>query len=291
MTELTGIGCILSGLIGAFIGADPKEALKASLTACTLLSVAGELSAKEVKEKNLGTASMKIILFDHLSTMRAETMEIYGNIKKYDILRQKLLLYAITPEQGKDPAYFEKLERAMQGGITALQLREKSLSKNNLRDLALQVGSLCKKYRIPLIINDDPHIAELVDADGVHLGQRDMPIKEARTILGDKIIGVSAHNLKEALRAQEEGADYIGVGAVFHTGSKSDTIPLSMEELTKITNFVSIPVVAIGGIDLETVSMLEGRSLDGIAVLSAIFSSQDIENAASELKKKLFDIL
>ena len=150
---------------------------------------------------------------------------------------------------------------------------------------------LAEKYKVPFVINDNIEIAQKSGADGVHVGQDDMPVEEVRKILGeDKIIGVSAHNVEEALKAQKGGADYLGVGAVCQTATKSDASVVSMEEMKKICESVSIPVVAIGGIHKDNLSMLENTGVDGIAVVSAIFAAKDIKEAARELFAKVSKI-
>lgn len=195
-----------------------------------------------------------------------------------------LLLYAITDRRWlKEKSLSEAVEEAIDGGITMLQLREKDLDYDNFYKEALKIKKLCNEKNIPFIINDNVKLAKEIDADGVHVGQSDMELKRAREILGDdKIIGVSATNYNEAILAKEGGADYIGVGAVFETQSKDDALLLdrnSLEEIGKI----DIPKVLIGGITLENVSKLRGIGFDGIAIISAIFKSNDIKESSSKL--------
>jgi thiamine-phosphate pyrophosphorylase len=173
----------------------------------------------------------------------------------------------------------------LKGGATFVQLREKKLDEAHFLEEAVQIKELCKRYHVPFVINDNVEIALAMDADGVHVGQSDMEAGDVRARLGaDKIIGVSAHNVEEALLAQQRGADYLGVGAVFPTGSKDDAAVMSHETLKAICKAVSIPVVAIGGIGAHNVMELSGSGVCGIAVISAIFAQKDIETATAKLK-------
>lgn len=152
---------------------------------------------------------------------------------------------------------------------------------------ARQLKGLCEKYQVPFVINDSVEIAIEADADGVHLGQEDMGILEARKKLGnDKIIGATAKTIEQAVRAQEQGADYLGVGAVFASPTKTNAIRISKEQLREICEKVSIPVVAIGGITADNMMEIKGSGIDGVAVVSAVFASDDIEQAARDLKEK-----
>ena len=177
------------------------------------------------------------------------------------------------------------VEQAILGGCTVVQLREKNASSNDFFQTALRVRKITASLGIPLIINDRADIALAVDADGLHIGQDDLPYEAARRILGqDKIIGISTHNLTEAKNAALMGADYIGVGAMFATGTKTDVSPTGIDELRRICEAVKIPIVAIGGINKKNVSLLNNTGIDGIAVASAIVAEQDAMNAARELK-------
>ena len=180
----------------------------------------------------------------------------------------------------------EQVKEALDGGVTFLQLREKQIDSELFLQEAQELKELCKQYQVPFVINDDVELALKVDADGVHVGQSDMEAGDVRAKLGpDKIIGVSAQTVEQALLAQERGADYLGVGAVFHTDSKADAADISHETLKAITEAVDIPVIAIGGISKENVSELSGTGICGIAVISAIFAEKDIKNATKKLKK------
>ncbi len=206
---------------------------------------------------------------------------------KFD--RTNLLLYAITDRCWlKDKSLAFQVEEALKGGITLLQLREKNLDRQAFKEEALVIKELCQKYQVPLIINDDVELAKEIDADGVHIGQDDCDIIKARQILGkDKIIGVSAHNVDEAKLAFEKGANYLGVGAIFSTNTKSNTSQVSYNTLKNICNSVNIPVVAIGGITMDNVIELTGSHIDGIAVVSAIFAEEDIKQSTQQLKTKI----
>lgn len=204
---------------------------------------------------------------------------------KLRVNKEAMQLYAVTDRAwtGKQ-TLMEQTESALRGGITFLQLREKELSDAEFLAEAKEMKALAGQYKVPFVINDNLEIARLSDADGVHIGQDDMPIEEARRILGeDKIIGVSAHNVEEARKAEQGGADYLGVGAVCLTATKSDASVVAYEEIQRICEEVSIPVVAIGGIKKDNIMELKGSRVDGVAVVSAIFGADDIEKASKEL--------
>ena len=206
---------------------------------------------------------------------------------------EDLLLYAVTDRSwlGGHTLY-EQAERALKGGVTFVQLREKTLDEAAFLEEAKEIQKLCARYGVPFVINDNVEIAAAVNADGVHVGQSDMEAGDVRKKLGpDKIIGVSAQTVEQALRAQEHGADYLGVGAVFPTGSKEDATEVSHETLKAICDAVDIPVIAIGGINSGNVSELRGTGICGVAVISAIFAKKDICAAAAELKKRVKEML
>ena len=197
---------------------------------------------------------------------------------------KNLLLYAVGGADGKE-SFFTDLESALKGGITCFQLREKHLSKAEFIDEARIVKRLCERYSVPLIINDNTEVALESGADGVHIGQDDGDAAEVRKIAGNRlIIGVSAHNVEEALAAEKAGADYLGSGAVFGSATKSNVHVLPLETLKNIAEAVKIPVVAIGGINESNMMQLLGTGIDGVAVISAIFGAADIENKCKELK-------
>ncbi len=199
--------------------------------------------------------------------------------------KDMMLLYAVTDRSwtGKMSLY-EQVEAALKGGITCLQLREKTLDYDSFLSEAIEMKKLCHKYGVPLIINDNVEIALKSDADGIHAGQSDMSAEKIRKIVGsNKIIGISASTAEMAVKAEKDGADYIGTGAVFTTSTKQNTVPVSFDELKRICSSVSIPVTAIGGITKNNISLLSGSGVDGIAVVSAIFAAEDIENECRTL--------
>lgn len=202
--------------------------------------------------------------------------------------KSDLLLYAVTDRSwlGGHTLY-QDVEAAIKGGATFIQLREKKLDEEHFLEEAKEIKELCKKYRVPFVINDNVDIALAMDADGVHVGQSDMEAGMVREKLGpDKIIGVSAQTVEQAILAEQKGADYLGVGAVFPTGSKDDAVEVSHDTLKAICEAVQIPVIAIGGISTGNVMELSGSGICGIAVISAIFAKPDIETAARELRKQ-----
>lgn len=195
-------------------------------------------------------------------------------------------LYLVTDRDilGKRDLY-KAVEESIKGGATVVQLREKFIDDDKFLEIARELQKVTKKYNIPLIINDNVNIAKIIDAEGVHIGQSDETLEEARKILGkDKIIGVSVGSLEEAEKAEKGGADYLGIGAVFFTGSKKDiNKPLGLENLKKIAESVKIPTVAIGGIHLDNVKEVMASGVDGVAVISEILGKEDIENASRTL--------
>lgn len=200
--------------------------------------------------------------------------------------KNSLLLYAVTDRSWLNGrTLYEQVEDALKGGATFIQLREKKLDKEDFLKEAIEIQSLCRQYHVPFVINDDVEIALKIDADGVHVGQSDMEAGDVRAKLGpDKIIGVSAQTVEQAVLAEQRGADYLGVGAVFPTGSKDDADDVSHDTLQAICEAVHIPVIAIGGISKNNVLQLKGRGICGIAVISAIFAQPDIQAATEELK-------
>lgn len=185
----------------------------------------------------------------------------------------------------------EAVEKAIVGGCTLIQLREKDCSSLDFYNTAVKVKEITDKHNIPLIINDRVDIALAVDAAGVHVGQSDIPAAIVRKVIGDdKILGVSTGSVNEALEAEKNGADYLGVGAMYSTGTKKDADSTSMDELRKIRENVSIPIVVIGGINKDRVKDFEGIRIDGLAIVSAIIAKKDITAAARELKNEFIKI-
>lgn len=211
-------------------------------------------------------------------------------MKSSNVKPEDLLLYAVTDRAWLNgETLYKQVEKTLKGGTTFVQLREKNLDEESFLEEAVEIKELCKKYKVPFVINDNVDIAVKMNADGVHVGQSDMEAGDVRAKLGpDKIIGVSAQTVEQALLAQERGADYLGVGAVFQTGSKDDADDVSHETLKAICDAVDIPVIAIGGITKNNVSELSETGICGIAVISAIFAQKDIEKATKELKELLW---
>lgn len=209
------------------------------------------------------------------------------------VSKESLLLYAITDRSwlhGRTLA--SQVEEALEGGATFLQLREKNLDDAHFLEEARELQALCREHGVPFIVNDNVDVALAMGADGIHVGQHDMEAGDVRKLLGpDKILGVSAQTVDQAILAEQRGADYLGVGAVFPTGSKDDADDVSFEELKAICEAVSIPVVAIGGISLLNVKELAGSGICGIAVISAIFAQSDIKMAAQQLRKETEEML
>lgn len=199
---------------------------------------------------------------------------------------QQLRLYAVTDRAWlAGRTLYSQVEAAIDGGATFVQLREKALDSAALLDEARQLVGLCRARGVPFVIDDNVQVALACGADGVHVGQSDMAAANARALLGpDKILGVSAHNAAEALAAQTAGADYLGCGAAFVTGTKADARPITRETLRQVTGAVDIPVVAIGGIEKGNLLQLSGCGLAGVAVVSALFAQSDVRAAAKELR-------
>jgi len=207
--------------------------------------------------------------------------------------KNRMRLYAVTDQTwtGKQ-TLCEQVEAALKGGVTCVQLREKELSEKEFIEEAIAIRKICQFHQVPLIINDNVNVALHSGADGIHIGQTDMKIMDVRRILGEnKIIGVSAHSVEEAIEAVRNGADYLGVGAVFTTSTKLDATALSYETLRDICHSVTIPVVAIGGIHKENILKLSGSGIDGVALVSAIFSARDIERECKELSRTIHNMI
>lgn len=205
-------------------------------------------------------------------------------MKKEDI---DYSVYLVTDHRDKtDEEFLNIIEEAIKGGTSIVQLREKTASTKDFYKLALKVKEITSKYDVPLLINDRIDIALAIDSDGVHIGQDDMPADIAREIIGDdKILGVSASTVEEAKKAQMDGADYIGSGAVFPTSTKDDADSVSKPQLKEIVDSIDIPVVAIGGITLENANTLKDTGIAGFSVVSAIMSAKDPKEASQKLKE------
>ena len=200
--------------------------------------------------------------------------------------RRTMLLYAVTDRAwtGRQSLY-EQVEEAIRGGVTCVQLREKALGSEAFLQEALEIGALCRRCGVPFIVNDSVEVAIACGADGVHVGQEDLAAGEARRRLGEgMLLGVSAHSVEEARQAVRNGADYLGVGAVFPTSTKTDVSPMPIKTLQAIRRAVDVPIVAIGGITRDNIGQLAGSGVDGVALVSAIFSALDIAAACRELR-------
>ena len=204
-----------------------------------------------------------------------------------DKLAQSLLLYAVTDRHWLgNRTLYDVVRESLEGGVTFLQLREKDLDDENFYKEAVRLQEMAREYGVPFVVNDNVDIAVRMDADGVHVGQSDMEAGDVRALIGpDKILGVSAQTVEQAVLAEKRGADYLGVGAVFPTGSKDDAVEVSHETLKAICEAVSIPVVAIGGITVNNTPELAGSGICGIAVISAIYGQKDIYQATVSMKK------
>lgn len=207
--------------------------------------------------------------------------------------RENLLLYAVTDRSWtENQTLYEQLEDALIGGVTCVQLREKNLSEEDFIQEAVEIRELCRKYNVPLIINDNLNVAIKSNSDGIHVGQEDVSAAEIRKLVGDNfIIGVTAKTVEQAKKAENDGADYIGVGAVFPSPTKTNAIRITNEQLNEICSSVSIPAVAIGGISLDNITELSGCKMSGVAVVSAIFAADDIKTTVQELKRTVQDLI
>lgn len=209
------------------------------------------------------------------------------------ILKEQLLLYAVTDRTwvGRQ-TLLEQMEDALKGGVTLVQLREKDLEEAAFLREAIQAKELCHRYHVPLIINDNVEIALKSGADGVHVGIEDAPVAEIRKRAGkDFIIGATAKTIQQAQLAEASGADYLGVGAVFPSPTKKSAIRITNEQLNEICASVSIPAVAIGGITRDNMAQLKGSRIDGVAVVSAIFSAEDVKTAVEQLKQEVLSVV
>jgi len=205
-----------------------------------------------------------------------------------DEIRKSMLLYAVTDQMWlkEDEKLADVVETVLQNGATFLQIREKDLAEDAFEAEAERLKTLCARHGVPFVVNDSVEISLQCDADGVHVGQSDIKGRDIRSIIGpDKILGISAGTVEEAVAAEKAGADYIGVGAVFPTGTKKNATPMTLGQLKEIVSSVSIPVVAIGGIGAGNILQLRGSGVDGVAVVSAIFAAENPGKATADLLK------
>ncbi len=290
MSEISGTGCMLTSIIGAYCAANPQRLLEATATAVCVMGLCGELAYEKMQQNDGGTASLKMYLIDYMGKMNVDMLHTGAKIESRQrgtsiIDKKSMLLYAVTDRTWLgDNSLVMQVEQAILGGATFIQLREKELCFQEFVKIAAEVKVITDQYKIPFVINDNVEVAIAVNADGVHIGQKDEEIKLTRKKLGpSKIIGVSAHNTSEAIKAQENGADYIGVGAMFHTSTKLDADTVTFKTLKDICQVVTIPVIAIGGVSKDNILELSGSGIDGVAVVSAIFAQKNITKATSEL--------
>lgn len=205
-----------------------------------------------------------------------------------DDIRKAMLLYAVTDQMWlkEGETLGDVVESVLQNGATFLQIREKDLAQDAFEAEAERLKTLCTQHEVPFVVNDSVEIALKIDADGVHVGQSDIKGRDIRSIIGpDKILGISAGTVEDAIAAEKSGADYIGVGAIFSTSTKKNARSMTMEQLKEIVSAVSIPVVAIGGISTENILQLRGSGVDGVAVVSAIFAAENPGKATANLLK------
>ena len=283
MGRITGTGCQLSGMMTAFLAANPENNLEAA--AAAVCALAGNICSREMEtQPTVIGSSMRFIIWKEKNWKKVQNMRLD---------KKDMVLYAVTDRHWLNgESLYSQVEKALKGGATFIQLREKNLGEDEFLAEAKEIARLCKSYHVPFVINDNVEIAKKVDADGVHVGQSDMEALDVRKTLGeDKIIGVTAKTVEQALKAQAHGADYLGVGAVFGTTSKADATKLDHKVLKEICETVDIPVVAIGGITEENVTELAGNGICGVAVISAVFGQPDIEQATKELKEKVEGML
>jgi len=208
-------------------------------------------------------------------------------------IKESMLLYAITDRTWlkEDESLVSVCKQVIENGASFLQLREKGLDEELVLQEAVKLQELCQNYNVPFVVNDNVDIAIKMNADGVHVGRDDIKGRDIRKLIGnDKILGMTAHNVSEAVEAESLGADYIGVGAVFSTNTKKNTVALPLDELKKICDTVNIPVVAIGGINKDNIIKLSGSNIDGVAVISALFATDNYASATKnilDLSKKI----
>lgn len=304
MSKISGTGCMLSAMIAAYITANMNNKLEAVLFAVAVMGIAGERAVMNAIKMDAGSGSLKTYIIDEIYKMTDESLNEYIRYERIDSknmeksLKTKLLansmkVYAVTDRSWLgDSTLCEQVELALKGGATFIQLREKDIDEDEFLAEALSIRELADKYNVPFVINDNIDICLKCGADGVHVGQSDMEAGHVRKLLGDdKIIGVSAHTVAEALAAERAGADYLGVGAVFSTSTKDDAEAVSYDTLCDICAAVNIPVVAIGGINCSNIAELKASGINGVAVISAIFAEDDIMLATKNIKEAVGELL
>ena len=215
-------------------------------------------------------------------------------VKTHDSVEKAMRLYAVTDRKFlKDGETLkDQVREALKGGVTLVQIREKNIGFDEYVALSREIKAVCDEYGVPFVVNDDVDVALACGASGAHVGQEDLDSGEARRKLGpDALLGVSASSVEEALAAIESGADYLGVGAIFPTGTKLDADAVTYDMLKKICSISTVPIVAIGGISHQNVLSLKGSGIDGIAVVSAIFGADDVKKSAQQLYKLTEEII
>ena len=291
LSYITGTGCMIASLIASFLGAGASP-LIGSVAGVLAMSLSGELAIeKEKKEKN-GIGTYRVNLMNNIYNFSSEIVKKNARLD-LEKREYKHSMYLITDESsclGKN--IYECVEESIRGGANLIQLREKNMPTRDFFNRAVKLKEICRKHNVPFVINDRIDIALAVEADGVHLGQSDMPIEIAKKILGyDKIVGISAGNMKEAISAQKSGADYVGVGAVFTTDTKEDADYISKEILCEMTDTLHIPVLAIGGIKLDNLDYFEDTGIDGICVISDILKNDDCKKRTEKLLENFREII
>lgn len=297
MSRITGSGCMLTALLGAFCGGNPDHILEATVCAVSLMGVSGEIAREKTDAQGAGTLTFRTYLVDQISLTDAETLQKRTRLEELELAekatKESMKVYAITDRAWLNGrTLHEVTEEVLAAGATFLQIREKELDEATFLEEAKDLAQLAKKYHVPFVVNDNIEIALACGADGIHVGQSDIVDKDVRAMIGpDKILGISANTVETAIKAQESGADYIGVGAVFHTDTKKDAQSLTNEELLAICKAVTIPVVAIGGINENNIMQLKGSGIDGVSVISAIFAKEHPGEATKVLLKKVEEML
>ncbi|MGI6075174.1 MAG: thiamine phosphate synthase [Pyramidobacter sp.] len=289
LKSVTGSGCMLSALLAAALADGRKRRASSAVVSSSACEADGDVLVKTLKfYKNAAAeAELDMKAGGAFGTARfaACLMDRIGRAGRPQWSAACLRLYAVTDRRwlgGGDLC--ATVEQALRGGATMVQLREKALDFSDFEAEARRLLPLCHRYQAPLIINDNVDLCAAVGADGVHLGQDDASVAEARRRLGaDAIIGATAHTIAEAMEAQRAGADYLGVGAAFGSSTKVDASTIELDQYRRITQAVDVPVVAIGGIDAENVHRLAGLGVAGVAVISALFAAKEVQRAARQL--------
>ncbi|WP_101773158.1 hydroxyethylthiazole kinase [Peptostreptococcus faecalis] len=286
LSFITGTGCMIASIIGSFLGAT-KDPLISSVTGILAMSVSGELAAKAEVVAKKGIGNYKTEIFNNLYKFNKDIILKNSKIE-IEKIESRYSMYLVTDEKAcKGKNFYDSIEKSIIGGAKVVQLREKNMSTRDFYNRALKLKEICKKHNTTFLINDRIDIAMSVDADGVHLGQSDMPITIAKKLIGyNKIVGISVSNLEEAIRAQEEGADYVGVGAIFSTDTKEDSEVVDIQVVKRMVESLHIPVLAIGGIKYENIEYLETTDVHGICVISDILNSQECDKKTMKIIKK-----